>query len=303
MTYKRSWLGASVALLVMTGFVQAQEKKAPPPPPPLPRGVKALKDLAYVKSGHERQKLDLYLPEKGAEPLPVIVWIHGGGWQGGSKDRCPAVPFVLKGYAVASINYRLSQHEKFPAQIEDCRAAIRWLRAHAKEYNMDAEHFGVWGPSAGGHLVALLGTASGGKDWDTQGNHQGQSCKVQAVCDWFGPTEMYQLAGKNPNPENAVAKLLGGPVSQNKEKADKASPLTYVSRDAPPFLIMHGDKDKTVPVSQSEIFAAALKKAGVDVTLQILPGAAHGGPDFQKPEIRNTILDFFDKHLKNIEKK
>lgn len=124
-------------------------------------GVRALKDIAYVPEGHARQKLDLYLPaaEPNA-PLPLIVWVHGGAWQAGSKEGCPAVGFVGKGYAVASINYRLSRHAIFPAQIQDCQAAIRWLRVHADEYRIDPNRFGVWGASAGGHLVALLGVCN-----------------------------------------------------------------------------------------------------------------------------------------------
>src|SRR6185295_6679368 len=134
----------------------------------VPDGVKAHRDLVHVEGGHERHKLDLYLPERASEPSPLIIWVHGGGWQNGSKDGCPPLRsgYVRRGYAVASINYRLSGHAVFPAQIEDCKAAIRWLRAHAKEYGYDADRIGVWGASAGGHLVALLGTTSDVKDFD-----------------------------------------------------------------------------------------------------------------------------------------
>ena len=131
---------------------------------PLPPGVQVHRDLEYIPGGHARNKLDLYLPAKADHALPVIVWIHGGGWPGGSKEGCPAVPFVAKGYAVASINYRLSQHAVFPAQIEDCKAAIRWLRANAEKYDLDPKRIGVWGASAGGHLVALLGTSGGERE-------------------------------------------------------------------------------------------------------------------------------------------
>jgi acetyl esterase/lipase len=147
-------------------------------------GVKAHRDLVYVEGGHERHKLDLYLPEKAEGPLPLLIWVHGGGWQNGSKDGCPPLRagYIERGYAVASINYRLSGHAVFPAQIEDCKAAIRWLRAHAKEYNLDAKRFGVWGSSAGGHLVALIGTSGDVKEFDV-GDHLDQSSRVQAVCD------------------------------------------------------------------------------------------------------------------------
>jgi acetyl esterase/lipase len=269
-----------------------------PRPPQVPEGTKVYRDLAYVKDGHQRQKLDLYLPEKAEGPLPLIVWIHGGGWQAGSKDRCPAVPFVAKGYAVASINYRLSQHAKFPAQIEDCKAAIRWLRANARKYHLDPDHVGVWGASAGGHLVALLGTSGGAKELEGKEGNLDQSSRVQAVVDWFGPTDLTKMGGGHNRPNSAEARLLGGPVQENKEKAAVANPITYVSKDSAPFLIVHGDEDKTVPYSQSEMLAEALKKAGVEVTLVPIKGAGHGGPAFSGREVIKSINEFFDKHLK-----
>lgn len=299
---KRLWLTA-VLVLTLTCFVQAQEKqKKDPPagPPQPPSGVKALRNLEYVPGGHERQKLDLYLPEKSTGALPLVVWIHGGGWQGGSKEYVPAMYLTTKDYAVASINYRLSQHATFPAQIHDCKAAIRWLRAHSKEYNLDSDHIGVWGASAGGHLVALLGTSGGAKELEgTEGDKLDRSSRVHAVCDWFGPSDLAALAGKSSDAKSPIAKLLGGPVADNKEKAREANPITFIGKDAPPFLIMHGDMDKLVPASQSELLADALKKAGVEVTLKILPGAGHGGPAFQTAEYRQIIQEFFDKHLKN----
>jgi acetyl esterase/lipase len=279
-----------VAMLFgLTTAVHAQQL------PKLPEGVKAQTDLEYVKDGHERQKLDLYLPEKAEGPLPLIVWIHGGGWQGGSKNGCPVLFLTTKGYAVASINYRLSQHAQFPAQIEDCKTAIRWLRANAKKYNLDSDHVGVAGGSAGGHLVALLGTTGGVKELEGKGGHSDQSSRVQAVVDLFGPADLTKMGGK---PDSAVAKLLGGPVQENKEKAAKASPVTYVSKESAPFLILHGDKDPTVPYSQSEMLEEALKKAGVEVTLVNVKGAGHGGKEFQTEENRKRIADFFEKHLK-----
>jgi acetyl esterase/lipase len=163
-------LGLAVTLAWAT-LAASQERPKPPAPPKLPEGVKLLRDLQYVEGGHDRNRLDLYLPEKAEGRLPVVIWIHGGAWRGGSKDGGPAVPLSAKGYAVASINYRFSQHAVFPAQIEDCKAAVRWLRANAATYQLDPDHIGVWGASAGGHLVALLGTTAGVKDLEgTRGN-------------------------------------------------------------------------------------------------------------------------------------
>jgi acetyl esterase/lipase len=151
-------------------------------------GVKSLRDLEYARAGEKSLLLDLYLPEKSRHSLPLIIWIHGGAWTGGDKADCPARRLLQRGYAVASINYRLSNEAIFPAQIEDCKAAIRWLRAHAKQYGLDADHFGAWGSSAGGHLVALLGTTGDLKQFD-KGDNLDFSSRVQAVCDFYGPTD------------------------------------------------------------------------------------------------------------------
>jgi acetyl esterase/lipase len=264
----------------------------------LPPGVKLLRDLPYVPNGHERQKLDLYLPEKARGPLPVIVYVHGGAWLGGSKEAGrQLLPLVARGYAIAAANYRLSQHAKFPAQIEDCKTAIRWLRAHAKEYNLDPDHFGAMGPSAGGHLVALLGTTGHVKELEGKGNLD-QSSRVQAVVDWFGPTNFTKMGGWHARPDSPEAKLIGGPVADNKDKAAKANPIAYITKDAAPFLIMHGTRDETVPIGQSELLHDALKKAGVETTFTRIEDAGHGGPPFQTPEILKTVEAFFDRHLK-----
>src|SRR5262245_55893196 len=220
-------LGSLAVMLTVVSVAAAQ-----PPRPKPPDGTKVHRSLEYVPGGHERQRLDLYVPAKTGAPLPVIVWVHGGAWLGGSKEGGgPALPFVGKGYAVASINYRLSQHAKFPAQIEDCKAAIRWLRANAKTYNLDPNHFGVWGASAGGHLVALLGTSGDVKDLEGDDGTPDQSSRVQAVVDWFGPTDFTKMGGSHDQPDSPEAKLVGGPVQENKEKAARANPITYVSKD------------------------------------------------------------------------
>ena len=300
-----------VLAFAAAAFLQAAEKpKAEKPKTKqaakqaLPAGTQALRDLEYVPGGHARNKLDLYLPAKadgataadGARPL--VVWIHGGGWEGGSKENCPAVPFLTKGYAVASINYRLSQHAIFPAQIEDCKAAIRWLRANARKYNLDAQHVGVWGASAGGHLVALLGTSGDVKELEGTGGNLDQSSRVQCVVDWFGPTDFSKMGGWQDKPDSPMAKLVGGPVGEKMERAAKANPITYTTKDDAPTLIMHGTDDKLVPMNQSELLDEALRKAGVESTLIIVPGNGHGGPGFTSPENRKRIEEFFAKHLR-----
>src|SRR4051794_4436800 len=173
-------------LLFAAGTLTAQEAAKSATRSPIPEGTKVVKDLAY--GPHERHKLDLYVPP-GNGPLPLVIWVHGGGWEKGSKaGGGPALDLLAKGYAVAAINYRLSQHAVFPAQIEDCKAAVRFLRSIAKEYDRDPDHFGAWGASAGGHLVALLGTTDDQAFPAGPGEKQ-LSSGVQAVCDWFGPSD------------------------------------------------------------------------------------------------------------------
>ena len=299
---------AAAAVVVGAGlFAAAPAAPAHERTEPVPPGVVARRDLAYVADGHQKQKLDLYLPENAAtgEPLPVVVWVHGGGWRGGSKNRCPPLKagFVGRGYAVASVGYRLSGAAPFPAQIEDCRAAIRWLRAHAEEYHLDRNRVGVWGASAGGHLVALLGTAGDEVAFDV-GDHFEESAKVQAVCDYYGPSDFAAFAATPGyehvavRPDSPVYQLFGGPASGKSELAKEASPIEYVSADDPPFLIVHGTDDRVVPLSQSERLHDALTKAGVPSTLVTLPDTGHGGGAFNKPAVRKTVAEFFDRHLR-----
>lgn len=270
--------------------------------PAVPAGTKILRDVAYVPNGHERQKLDLYVPAGAMNPVPLIIWIHGGAWKSGSKDLNPAVRYLARGYAVASLNYRLSQHAIFPAQLEDCKAAVRWLRAHAVEHGFDPHRFAAWGASAGGHLAALLGTTGEVKEFETGGNLD-VSSRVQAVVDWFGPTDFTQMSRFSPPhapfdhdaADSPESQLIGGPVQQHKERAARANPITYVSKDDPPFLIMHGNRDNLVPYQQSELLHDALQQAGVEVTLKIIEGAGHG---FGGPEIDRQVSAFFEKHLK-----
>jgi acetyl esterase/lipase len=267
----------------------------------LPEGTKALRDIAYVTNGHERQKLDLFIPPGATNPLPLIIWVHGGAWRAGSKENCPALRYLERGYAVASLNYRLSQHAVFPAQIEDCKAAVRWLRAHAGEHNLNPDRFAAWGSSAGGHLVALLGTTGDVKAFDV-GENLKVSSRVHAVVDFFGPTDFTQMSKHSPPdsmnhdaPDSPESLLIGGAIQENKAKAAKANPITYVSKDDPPFLIMHGDKDPLVPYQQSELLHDALKQSGVPVTFKIVEGAGHG---FGGREVDQLVQDFLRQHLK-----
>ena len=295
---------AACAVLATLAVAESPPNRPAQKGPPMDlTGIKAMRNLEYAKVDGTALLLDLFVPEKADAPLPLIVWIHGGAWLGGDKAGCPAMGQLRRGYAVASINYRLSQQAIFPAQIYDCKAAIRWLRAHAKEYNIDPQRIGVWGSSAGGHLVALVGTSGNVKELEGAEGNLDQSSRVQAVCDWFGPTDFLQIAAhmlpgakmEHDTATSPESKLVGGPIQENKEKVAKANPITYVSKDDPPFLIMHGDKDILVPIHQSQLLTEALKKAGVEVTFKTVEGAGHG---FGGPEIMKPVEEFFDKHLK-----
>jgi acetyl esterase/lipase len=284
-------VGLLVAALSLEAGLAQPSTNQPRSGVSLPPGVRALKDLEYGKGSGRAMRLDLYLPGKSDKPLPLIIWIHGGAWMGGSKDGpSPALRFTAHGYAVAHAGYRLSQEATFPAQIYDCKAAVRWLRANAAKYNLDPNRFVAWGSSAGGHLAALLGASGGVAELEGDDNDLKESSRVQAVVDWFGPTDFLRIGDAESDiehnaPNSPESKLIGGPLLESKDKAAKASPITYVSKDAPPFLIMHGDRDRTVPFNQSELLCAALKQAGVDVTFVPVQGAGHGfgGPEAMRP--------------------
>ncbi len=252
--------------------------------------------LEYAKFGVRSLQLDLTVPDKEDGPYPVIVFMHGGGFSAGDRTWMPPSDFVRNGYALASVDYRLSGEAVFPAAVIDCKSAIRWLRASATKYHLDPDRFGAWGISAGGYLAAFLGTTGGVKEFDV-GDHLEFSNSVQAVCDWFGPTDFLSL-NRDEGPES---KFIGGPISRNRDKARKANPIAYIGKDVPPFLILHGDKDNVVPIGQSELLAAALKAAGGDATFFVAKGVGHGGAGFDKPDSRPRLLmyEFFDRHLKN----
>ncbi len=263
-------------------------------------GVREVLDVPYVTNGHARQKLDLYLPELFEnEPRPVLVRIHGGAWRHGDKSSQRGVAgYVKQGYIGVAINYRLSQQAIFPAQIEDCKAAIRWLRANAHEYGIDPSRIGVVGSSAGGHLAALLGTTGDSSAFEV-GENLDYSSAVCAVVDNFGPTDLIKVA-HTPGFENRmsmVTQLLGGTVLEKKELATQANPITYITSADPPFLITHGDADPIVPLNQSELLHAALAKAGVPSDLQVVEGGMHGGEPFKGEPYKTILRKFLEAHV------
>lgn len=301
---KEKTLAALIFLMLIPQTVLAQQPKSVPAVrPQVPAGTRVFPDLPYVANGHELQKLDLYLPERG-ENLPLIIWIHGGAWRGGNKEDLQAsniLSYLAEGYAVASVNYRLSQHARFPAQIQDCKGAVRYLRVNAKKFDLDPSRFGVWGPSAGGHLVALLATSGDIVEFET-GENLTTSSRVQAAVDFFGPTDFLQMdSHRLPTgmvhdvPDSPEANLVGGPIHENKAAVAKANPIAYVTEDDPPFLIVHGDADPLVPFHQSILLEDALKKAWVPVSLYKVKEGGHGG--FTDPIVPFLVKRFFANYL------
>lgn len=267
----------------------------------LPEGVRLEKDVVYGTVGDRELVLDLYWYPNSEQDMPLIIWVHGGAWRRGSKDNPRAALHMLKeGYALASVGYRLSGEAIFPAQIQDCKAAVRWLRAHASAYKLDGEKFGAWGSSAGGHLVALMGTSNEVSDWEV-GEHLDVSSRVQAVCDWFGPTDLLRMndvEGKLDHnaPNSPESQLIGAPIQEHPDLAGNANPINYISEDDPPFLIMHGGADRTVIPNQSEFLNVALHEQGVPSTFVWIDGQGHGFKGMGA-ENRFLVKAFFDLHL------
>jgi len=265
----------------------------------LPKEVSKQKNVEFARVGDRSLKLDIYSPKHPAEKTPVIVWIHGGGWNKGSKRFCPLGMIATQRVAVVSIEYRLSGDAKFPAQIFDCKGAIRWLRTNAEKYNFDPDRIGIFGVSAGGHLAALLGTTDGVSKLEGDvGGNLNFSSRVQCVTAFYPPTDL-NIMVSNPddrkNPKALAAILVGGIVDDNVDKIIAASPTTYVTKDAAPFFLFHGEKDTLVPVEQSRLLYDALKKAGVEVQLETAPNKGHGAIP-SKPVVKE-IFEFFDRHL------
>lgn len=288
-------------LFVLAGMATLAAGQAPP-------GVKVVKNLVYAKPAGKELLLDLYLPESAPRPMPVVVWIYGGAWRAGSKDDGQArgtLWLTQHGYAVAAFNYRLSQEAKFPAQIHDAKAAVRWLRRHAGEYGLDGGRIAAWGASAGAHLAALLGVSAGVADLEGPEHDPQVSAGVQAVVDFFGPTDFLQMdahalpGGMKHDPGGSPeSQLVGGPIQENAEKVARANPVAYVDGGDAPFLILHGERDPLAPVHQSELLFEALRKAGVPASFYKIAGAGHGGPEFQDAIARAMVLAFLDGRLK-----
>lgn len=294
----QSWkvlsVGAAASVLGMVSFAHAQSSTpvqtpapaqgAPAADPnakhkvPVPAGVKQIEDLAYVPGGHALQKLDLYLPQDGApaggKGLPLVVWVHSGEWKKGDKENCPAMAWTLHGFAVASVNYRLSPEVKVDDMVQDIKRAVRFLRAESKTYGIDAQRVGLWGASAGGHLAALAAVTPGEKGFEPG---EGET-RVQACAVWFGQMDLtkFTSASKGIAEIDGMLAGPGGSLPDREPAAKHASPLSYVSKDDPAFVFFHGEDNQIVPKEQTEVMVNALKAAGVDAKAYLVPKQAHG---------------------------
>lgn len=269
-----------------------------PNAPAVPEGVVIERNVAYLPEGRT-EKADLYLPAKrdAAVRSPAVVIIHGGGWSGGKKDAGRELnigtTLALHGYVGLSIDYLLAtdQAPSWPHNIHDCKTAVRWLRANAERLQIDADHIGAIGGSAGGHLVALLATSGNVRELDPSGLYGEFSCAIQCAVPMYGAAEVRD--------GTSALRMLGKSKTEAPDLYLAASPITHIDPRDPPFLILHGTADKLVPVEQSEILSRALKKAGVEQELIVIEGAPHSFHLQPKErDLRPTVLSFFEKHLK-----
>ncbi len=258
-------------------------------------------DIVFAEPGGVKLLLDLQLPAGVARP-PLVMFIHGGAYLGGNRKSTALAWLVDEGYAIARIEYRVSSEAIFPAQIHDCKGALRWLRAHQNEYGFNAERVVVAGTSAGGHLAALLGVSGEVEALEgTTAGHAEESSQVQGAIDYFGATDFILRSNDQPakteHPRGAITLLLGGPVSKNRSLARLASPVTHVTADDPPLLIFHGEKDPVVHLSQSQRLLEVCQAKNHDTQLLVIPGQGHGwkGPTSQE---RLALLRFLAKHLR-----
>lgn len=265
--------------------------------------VRVVKDLEYARAGDAALMLDLYVPAM-ATRAPVVVWVHGGAWRSGSKDKPPILPLTAKGFAIASVDYRLSPVAAFPAQIHDIKAAIRYLRATAATQGIAADKMGISGGSAGGHLAALAGVTSGVAELEGElGNCRDQSSAVQAIVVFYGASNLTTIVAQStPHGVSvrrpALVRLLGGMPEAKAELARLASPVFHVDQSDPPLLWYHGDQDVQMPINQAHEMVGAYKNVGLKANFEVVYGGAHGGKLFYTIEQMDQVAGFLSAALK-----
>src|SRR5688572_3794564 len=262
-----------------------------------------IKDVVYAEADGGKLLLDIYKPSSNNNPY-LIVWVHGGAWHSGSKEA-PPLSFVGSGYALASVDYRLSVDARFPAQIHDIKAAIRYLRANATKYGFRPDKIIIAGSSAGAHLAALTGVTNNDKDMEGNvGQYTTTSSAVQAILDYYGPTNFTTIL-KQSTPHGvsvrgpAMALLLGKTVDNIQDMARKASPVFQVDANDPPLLIFHGDQDIQVPINQSHELVGAYKSHNLKVQMEVVYGAGHSDTPYFEPKYLQIAQAFLLEALKN----
>lgn len=257
------------------------------------------KDLVYARIDGKSLALDLYLPT-GVQAPPLLVWVHGGAWTTGSKASVPPV-FLANGFAVASVDFRQSTEARFPAQVHDIKAAIRYLRANAPAYGYRADKIAIAGDSSGGHLAALVGVTNDHRELEgTVGDNPKQSSSIQAIVSYYGASDLRTiLAQSTPFGLNmrrpALERLLGALPDQVPELAALASPVSHVDAQDPPLMLLHGDQDPQMPINQAHELHGAYEKLGLDVTFVVVHGAGHGGAVFYSPSYLKPVLEFLTR--------
>lgn len=259
-------------------------------------------DIEYARVGELVLKLDLHRPQ--AENPPLIVYVHGGAWRAGSKSDVPIAPLLEKGFAIASVDYRLSTQAVFPAQIHDIKAALRFLRAKAAEFRLNTEKIAIVGSSAGGHLAALIGATNGHKMLEGRiGDHLDQSSRVDAIVSLYGASNLQSILAQSTEFGLTVRipalKLLLGDVPEKKpELAKLASPVAHLDKSDPPLLLIHGDADPQMPYEQSREFTTAYEALKLQVKFVTLPGSRHGGEEFYDDERSSLAAAFLNEALR-----
>jgi len=269
-----------------------------------PKGTTLYDDLSYANDTLKKHLLDIYLPTQGKESYPLVIWIHGGAWMSNDKYadmsymKQTLKSFIDSGYAVASIDYRWSTMAIFPAQIQDCNQAIEYLYQHAEKYRLDRKKFALIGFSAGGHLANLVGLSNNNFVKDFYADGKKPHFKIRLVLDFYGPANFFTLKGNDSkDPKNPINLLLGGTVTDKPDLAKEASPITYIDKNDPPFLIVQGEKDESVNPDQATALNTRLASAGVKSELIIVPGAPHYGVMFDAENIRKRVFFSLKKYL------
>jgi acetyl esterase/lipase len=261
-------------------------------------------DIAYAEVGGETLRLDLYEPTGATAAAPLLVFVHGGAWENGSKAGMPLGALVDRGYAIASLDFRPASRAPFPGQVHDIKAAVRFLRGAAARYGYDASRIGILGMSSGAHLAAAVGTSNGDAELEgTLGEHDSQSSAVQAIVAYFPATNLTTILAQSTPfglgvREPALKRLLGALPQENEALARKASPVFHVDRDDPPLLMLHGDQDPQMPINQSHELEGAYAKHGKTAELIVVHGAKHGGDEFTAPANVERVAAFLDEHLR-----